>query len=199
MKKTVTELLYIYTTSENNDIPHIQLSASKSESNRALIIQALSKNPIILHNLSDARDTQTLFHLLQENNKLMNVLDAGTSMRFLTAYLSICGESHILTGTERMQQRPIKILVDALNDIGTSIEYLKNEGFPPIKISRLQKQKKHHISINGSVSSQYISALLMIAPLLPNGLELKLLENISSKPYIEMTLQLMNIFGIQYT
>ncbi|MDI9355715.1 MAG: hypothetical protein QM536_01655 [Chitinophagaceae bacterium] len=194
------ESLFItYTTSPNTDIPTIQLSPSKSESNRALIIQALSKKNSILHNLSDARDTKTLSRLLQENNKLMNVLDAGTAMRFLTAYLSIHGESHILTGTERMQQRPIKILVEALKSIGTSIEYLNNEGFPPIKISRLQEQQKHRISINGSVSSQYISALLMIAPRLPKGLELEILGNISSKPYIEMTLQLMHIFGIQYT
>lgn len=183
------------------DKPHdttIQLSSSKSESNRALIIKALSKQPIKLHNVSDARDSQTMMRLLASKDKELDVLDAGTTMRFLTAYLAITGENHTITGTERMQQRPIKILVDALKELGTQIEYLKNEGFPPLRISRIAAQKSKHLKVQGNISSQYISALLMIAPTLPEGLTVELVGEVFSRPYIEMTLGLMKQFGVEH-
>jgi 3-phosphoshikimate 1-carboxyvinyltransferase len=153
------------------DIP---LEASKSESNRALIINALSGNRSVLYNLSKARDTQTMQRLLASEEETLDVLDAGTTMRFLTAYSLLGDQTVILTGTERMQKRPIKILVDALRKIGGKIKYKNEEGYPPIKIKPLEKQKKHEIKIKGDVSSQYISALLMIAPQLPEGLNLHL-------------------------
>jgi len=183
----------------NNSIHlNVPLTASKSECNRALIIQALSNNPIELFNISDARDSQTMLRLLKSEDLELNVLDAGTTMRFLTAYCATKRRKAILTGTARMQERPIKILVDALRDIGAKIDYLKNEGFPPIQIHDFS-QKKAEVEMAGNVSSQYISAMLMIAPTLPMGLQLQLSGEIYSKPYIQMTLNLMQHFGIQYT
>ena len=176
----------------------IQLSASKSESNRALIIQALAKEPIQLHNISDARDTQTMMRLLSSADKEWDVLDAGTTMRFLTAYLAVAGENQTITGTERMQQRPIRVLVEALRELGAEIGYLNEEGYPPLRISRIRKQKKTHLEVQGNISSQYISALLMIAPALPEGLKIELVGEVFSKPYIEMTLGLMKEFGVTH-
>ena len=175
----------------------IQLPASKSESNRALIIAALCKEKATLTNLSEARDTQTMQRLLQSEEEVMDVLDAGTTMRFLTAYFAVTGQQKIMTGTPRMQQRPVGILVDALRTLGAKIEYQKEEGFPPHKISGPFEQKTNKLSIRGDVSSQYISALLMTAPALPQGLELQLTGKIGSRPYIEMTLQLMERFGVK--
>ena len=176
----------------------IQLSASKSESNRALIIQALSNQPIKLHNISDARDTQTMMRLLSSADKEWDVLDAGTTMRFLTAYLAIKGENQKITGTERMQQRPIKVLVESLRELGAEIEYLNKEGYPPLRISKIRKQKVAYLKVQGNISSQYISALLMIAPALPNGLKIELVGEVFSRPYIEMTLGLMKEFGVTH-
>lgn len=176
----------------------IQLSASKSESNRALIIQALSKQPIQLHNVSDARDTQTMMRLLSSADKEWDVLDAGTTMRFLTAYLAVTGENQTITGTERMQQRPIKVLVEALRELGAEIDYLNKEGYPPLRISKIGKQKETHLRVQGNISSQYISALLMIAPALPKGLQIELVGEVFSRPYIEMTLGLMKEFGVTH-
>lgn len=175
----------------------ISLSSSKSESNRALIIQALSENPIELHNLSDARDTQTMTRLLKSGDETWDVLDAGTTMRFLCGFAAVGSEKKILTGTKRMQQRPVKILADALKTLGAKIEYLKKDGYPPLAISPIKTQKTNTLSIKGDVSSQYISALLMIAPTLPEGLTLKLTGKIGSRPYIQMTLDLMHRFGIE--
>lgn len=175
----------------------INLPASKSISNRALIINALSYSPYPILNLSDSDDTKVLEAALFSNNTKFDIGHAGTAMRFLTAFLAkIAGEWEI-TGSERMQQRPIAILVDALNQLGAKIEYLKNEGCPPLKIfgSHLKGQT---IELDGSVSSQYISALLLIAPTIENGLTLKLKGNITSKSYIKLTLELMAKFGIQY-
>ncbi|WP_346856670.1 3-phosphoshikimate 1-carboxyvinyltransferase [uncultured Draconibacterium sp.] len=175
----------------------INLPASKSISNRALIINALSYSPYPIRNLSDSDDTKVLEAALFSNNTKFDIGHAGTAMRFLTAFLAkIAGEWEI-TGSERMQQRPIAILVDALNQLGARIEYLKNEGCPPLKIfgSHLKGQT---IELDGSVSSQYISALLLIAPTVENGLTLKLQGNITSKSYIKLTLELMAKFGIQY-
>ncbi|QHT70082.1 3-phosphoshikimate 1-carboxyvinyltransferase [Rhodocytophaga rosea] len=174
----------------------ILLPASKSESNRALIIDALSGYKCTLHNLSEARDTQTMQRLLHSAEQTLDVIDAGTTMRFLTAYIAATNQDKILTGTARMCERPISILVDALQKLGAEITYLKNEGFPPIHIKGIRPSGVHQIEIRGDVSSQYISALLMIAPVLPQGLTLILTGNIGSRPYIEMTIKQMANFGI---
>jgi len=176
----------------------IQLTSSKSESNRVLIINALTENKSKLENLSAARDTVTMQRLLSSESSELNVLDAGTTMRFLTAFCTVTNRQNTtLTGTKRMQERPIKILVDALQKLGAEIEYLNNDGFPPILIKNFISQN-NTIQIRGDISSQYISALLMIAPLLPDGLILKLTGKVGSKPYIQMTLNLMQHFGVQY-
>lgn len=175
----------------------VNLPASKSISNRVLIIEALSNGFSQIHNLSDSDDTKVLAAALNSNSNKFDIGHAGTAMRFLTAFVSrIIGEWEI-TGSERMKQRPIKILVDALNQLGARIEYLENEGCPPLKIygSYLKGQT---LELDGSVSSQYISALLMIAPVIDNGLVLKLTGNVTSRSYIELTLKLMQQFGIQY-
>lgn len=175
----------------------INLPASKSISNRVLIINALCYNPYPVKNLSDSDDTRVLQEALFSNQNKFNIGHAGTAMRFLTAFLSkIVGEWEI-TGSERMKQRPIGILVDALNQLGARIEYLEKEGFPPLKIFGSHLKGKL-LELDGSISSQYISALLMIAPTIENGLVLKLKGEITSRSYIELTLKLMARFGIQY-
>ena len=178
----------------------IRPSSSKSESNRSLIINALSGNLGRLQNLSDARDTVTMQKLLSSSESVLDVLDAGTTMRFLTAYLAVSTKKEVvLTGSSRMQERPIKILVDALNQVGASITYIKNDGYPPLKIGPFTGQKVNQLQIPSNVSSQYISALLMIAPSLPNGLAIELVGEIFSEPYIRMTLALMEKFGVNHT
>jgi 3-phosphoshikimate 1-carboxyvinyltransferase len=175
----------------------IELPASKSISNRILIINALCSNPFPTGNLSDSDDTQVLKKALFSNDKKIDIGHAGTAMRFLTAFLSMIPGEWEVTGSERMKQRPIKILVDALNQLGAKIIYLEKEGYPPLKIygSHLKGQI---IELNGSVSSQYISALLMIAPAVENGLTLKITGNITSSSYIKLTLSIMSTFGIKY-
>ncbi|HSZ26276.1 MAG TPA: hypothetical protein VK766_11170, partial [Cytophagaceae bacterium] len=172
--------------------------SSKSESNRALIIDALTGGKCTLQNLSNARDTQTMIRLLKSDEYVLDVLDAGTTMRFLTAFCAVSGREAELTGTSRMCERPIQLLVDALRQLGCSIEYKKNEGYPPIIVKKFDKKnlKTNHLKIRGDVSSQYITALLMIAPTLPNGMSLELEGKVGSKPYIEMTLALMKLFGV---
>lgn len=177
----------------------IPLPSSKSESNRALVIDALTEGENKLSNLAEARDTQTMIRLLKENPAIFDVLDAGTTMRFLTAFAAATNQNKVMTGTPRMCERPIGILVDALREIGAEIHYMNKEGFPPLAIHGLKEQKTSKIIIRGDVSSQYISALLMVAPVLPLGLELKLTGKIGSRTYIEMTLELMAAFGIKYT
>ncbi len=177
--------------------PQLVLPASKSESNRALILAALAGNFDTIGNLSTARDTQTLNRLLKSREDTLDVMDAGTTMRFLTAYLSITGQQKTLTGTPRMCQRPIGILVDALREIGAGIEYIDQEGYPPLRIKGFHSTGKRLITMRGDVSSQFISAMLMIAPLLENGLTISLTGKIGSRPYIEMTLSLMKHFGAQ--
>lgn len=174
----------------------IPLPSSKSESNRILIINALAGGQSNLTNLSEARDTRTMIRLLASDDEVLDVGDAGTTMRFLTAYTSIQGKRRILTGTPRMQERPIKLLVDALRTLGATIDYQKNEGYPPIEIKGFTEQKTDKLSIRGDISSQYISALLMIAPALPQGLKLALTGTVNSRPYIDMTLSLLKVFGI---
>ena len=147
------------------------------------------------NNLSTARDTQTMIRLLRADERTADVLDAGTTMRFLTAYFGITGRQKTMTGTPRMCERPIGILVDALRTLGADITYLKNDGYPPLQINGFTNSGQNRLSIRGDVSSQYISALLMIAPLLPNGLVLQLTGAIGSRPYIEMTIEQMRYFG----
>lgn len=173
----------------------VRLPASKSISNRALILNALSYSPYEIKNLSDCDDTEVMVTALNSNDTHFDIKAAGTAMRFLTAFLSkIIGEWTI-TGTERMRNRPIRLLVDALNKLGARIEYIEKEGYPPLRIfgSALQGGE---ISLNGGVSSQYISALLMVAPLMEKGLTLKLEGEIISRPYIYLTLELMRQFGV---
>lgn len=178
-------------------LPAAQLSSSKSESNRALIINALSGFHSILENLSDARDTITMRSLLESPARELNVLDAGTTMRFLTAYFAVRNESKILSGAARMNERPIRILVEALREIGADIRYINAEGYPPLEINGLREQASDYIRMRGDISSQYISAVMMAAPTLPRGLTIELTGNIGSRPYIEMTLSLMEQFGVK--
>lgn len=174
----------------------VQLPASKSICNRALILNALSYSPYEIKNLSDCDDTDVMVKALNSNDSHFDVKAAGTAMRFLTAFLSKVVGEWTITGTERMKNRPIRILVDALNAVGAKIEYLEKEGFPPLRImgSALQGGE---ISLDGGVSSQYISALLMIAPLMEKGLTLHLQGKVISKPYIHLTLQLMKQYGVE--
>lgn len=176
---------------------NIQLPASKSISNRALIINALGNGNHQLENLSDCDDTQVMIRALQaQPGETIDIMAAGTAMRFLTAYLSVTPGDRIITGTQRMQQRPIQVLVNALRELGADIEYTANEGFPPLRIQGTTLSKDH-ITLPGDVSSQYISALLMIGPSLKNGLNISLTGHIISRPYINLTLQLMKDFGAQ--
>jgi len=174
----------------------ISLPASKSISNRALIMNALSKNAGRIENLSDSDDTRVLLAAINSTNSVVDIGAAGTAMRFLTAYFAITDGEKILTGSERMKQRPIRLLVDALRILGADIEYVENENFPPLKI-RGKKLSGKEISLDGSVSSQYVSALMMIAPALINGLKIKLEGKIISTPYIKMTAKMMNDFGVK--
>ena len=173
----------------------INLPASKSISNRALVINALSGSKETPENLSDCDDTDVMVTALREMPYEINIKAAGTAMRFTTALLSVTeGEEHIITGTDRMKHRPIEVLVNALRNLGADIEYAGEEGFPPLKI-RGKKLAGGLLEIPGNVSSQYISALLMIGPRLTNGLTLRLTGDIISRPYIEMTICTMQEFG----
>lgn len=175
----------------------ISLPASKSISNRALIIQTLCKDKIKIKNLSKSKDTQILFSALKDlSTNTIDIGATGTAMRFLTALLTTISGEKILTGSKRMKQRPIKALVDILHELGAKIEYVENEGFPPIKITGSNLTAKP-ISIKGNISSQYISALLMIAPYLNEDFYLTIEDKILSKDYIWMTIKLMQKFGIE--
>jgi 3-phosphoshikimate 1-carboxyvinyltransferase len=180
----------------------LQITGSKSETNRLLLLQALYPN-LTLENTSISDDSEVMikalqnFHLPTSISQLINVHHAGTAMRFLTAYFAIQENREvILTGSSRMKERPIKILVDALRKLGAEISYEENEGFPPIKIKG-KKLLQNKVSLPANVSSQYISALLLIAPKLENGLELTLEGEITSVPYIKMTLALLNEIGVK--
>lgn len=172
----------------------VTLPASKSISNRALIISALSGNIVTPQNLSDCDDTNVTVRALRDMPYEIDIMASGTAMRFMTAYLSVTEGEHVLTGTERMKHRPIKVLVDALRYLGADIEYLGEEGFPPLRI-RGRKLDGGTLEIPGNISSQYISALLMIGPVLENGLELTLTGDIISRSYIDLTLHTMHDFG----
>ena len=175
----------------------VSLGGSKSIANRALIIQALCKVPFEIKNLSDSKDTVTLQNLLQQKEGDLNTGHAGTCFRFMTSYLSTQAGTQILTGSERMKQRPIGPLVNALNDLGANISYLENPGYPPLKIESPKTEWKNKVNIDGTMSSQFITSLLLIAPTLPNGLNINILGDLVSVPYVEMTLKMMKYFGIE--
>lgn len=176
----------------------VNLTASKSESNRVLIIRALCEKHFPIYNLAAAKDTETMINLLAEEKTTKDVGPAGTTMRFLTAFYANTPGKWVLTGSERMRNRPIAILVDALETLGAKIKYLEKEGCPPLEIKG-GNLKGGKISIDGSVSSQYLSALLLIAPTLPGGLEMELTGKIASIPYLKMTLALIAEFGAKYS
>jgi 3-phosphoshikimate 1-carboxyvinyltransferase len=212
----------------------VQLTGSKSECNRALVIEALSGGKVRVENMSDAADAVTLKLILDLQtqgppsllvqtkildqhgtviksngaietksartlNRMVNIGPAGTAMRFLTAYLPLLGNEITLTGSERMQQRPIGVLVDAMRKLGARIDYEINEGYPPIKIHSGFQQQNNRISIKGNISSQYITALLLIASSLPDGLSLEIEGELTSRPYVEMTLAMLRQAGIQHS
>ena len=176
----------------------VKLPASKSISNRALILNALSTSLYGVENLSDCDDTNLMVNALQSTGADFNVGAAGTTMRFLTAFLANRPGDWTITGTERMKNRPIKVLVEALNALGAHITYMEKEGFPPLRISGAALQGGE-ISLPGNVSSQYISAILMVAPRMEQGVTLHLEGEIVSRPYIHITLQLMRQFGVSAT
>lgn len=182
----------------NPIIGSIKLSGSKSISNRALIIRALCKSHFDITNLATSKDTETLYGLLQNEEGTYDAGHAGTTFRFMTAYLSTKEGTQVLTGSERMKERPIGPLADALNSIGAHIKYLEKEGYPPLEINSPNPAWKGEIEIDGGISSQFISALLMIAPTLPNGLKVFIKGDLVSRPYLEMTLSIMEYFGVNH-
>jgi 3-phosphoshikimate 1-carboxyvinyltransferase len=188
--------LLLYVLKHKKISQKITISGSKSESNRLLILQKLFPE-ISIENLSDSDDSVHMQNALSTENELVDIGHAGTAMRFLTSYFATTeGKKVILTGSERMQNRPIKILVDALQDLGAKIEYQDKIGYPPLRIlgTKIIKDK---VQIQGNVSSQYISSLLLVASKLENGLTIELLGEITSIPYIKMTLSLLNQLGIE--
>ena len=195
--------LHIQKSKVKSQKSKIKITGSKSETNRLLLLQALYPN-LILENTSNSDDSEVMsralnLELTTHNSQLIDVHHAGTAMRFLTAYFSIQeGKEIVITGSSRMKERPIKILVDALNRLGATIEYEENEGFPPLRIKG-KKITQNKVSLPANVSSQYISALLLIAPKLENGLEITLEGSITSVPYIKMTLALLSEIGVETT
>lgn len=174
----------------------IDLPASKSISNRALVAHALSGGTALPQNLSDCDDTEVIIRALRDMPYEIDIKAAGTAMRFMTAFLCVHDGEHVLTGTERMRHRPIATLVDALRQLGAQVDYAGEEGFPPLRISGRQLDGGT-VEMAGNVSSQYISALLLIAPTLRCGLRLRLTKGIASKPYIDMTLEVMRAYGAE--
>ncbi|RLZ11707.1 3-phosphoshikimate 1-carboxyvinyltransferase [Faecalibacter macacae] len=176
---------------------NLQITGSKSESNRLLLLNQLFQNALTLENVSNSEDSQLMQKALANTTDLIDIHHAGTAMRFLTAYYSIQeGRSVTLTGSDRMKQRPIGVLVDALNQLGADISYLENDGFPPLKING-KKITTSTITIPANVSSQYITALMLIGTQLENGLTITLEGKIISVPYIQMSIQLLNRIGVK--
>ena len=171
------------------------LPASKSVSNRVLVLNALSGGTSSLSNLSDARDTELMTRLVTSGETTIDVMDAGTTMRFLTAFYAISGSNRIMTGTDRMKERPIRPLVDALRTIGADIRYLGKEGYPPLEIRGFSGQRTREVTVPGNLSSQFISALMMIGPALPKGLLIRLEGHVGSRPYVGMTEAMIRMFG----
>ena len=183
---------------KNLDV-HIKIPGSKSESNRLLILNALSNRQIKIENLSTARDTQHLISILSSNQKEIDVLDAGTSMRFLTAFYCASNQHKIVTGSERMKQRPIAPLVSALSEMGFNINYKEQPGFLPVEVLPVTLEKiEAETFIEGNTSSQFITALLLIAPFLPKGLKINFTTELTSKPYVDMTLKILGHLGVKY-
>ena len=174
----------------------IKLPASKSICHRALVIHAMAGCTVPLNNLSDCDDTEVIVNALKDMPDTINIKAAGTAMRFMTAYLASTPGIHTITGTERMKNRPIAVLVDALKRLGADIEYVEKEGYPPLRIQG-KALEGGSLEVVGNISSQYISALLMIGPILKKGLELKLTGDIASRPYIDLTLCTMRQFGAE--
>lgn len=173
------------------------LPTSKSLSNRALLINAMTGNKVTPESLSSARDTQLMQVLLHTPDEVIHAMDAGTVVRFLTAYFAVTGQIKVMTGTPRMLERPIKNLVDALRSLGAEIEYGGREGFLPLKLRGFKATQKNSIAIRAGISSQFISALMLVAPSLPNGLTIHLEGKVTSRSYIVMTAELMAHFGIR--
>ncbi|HVW96237.1 MAG TPA: 3-phosphoshikimate 1-carboxyvinyltransferase [Mucilaginibacter sp.] len=206
----------VLTTKSKSVKGTVQLTGSKSECNRALIIEALSNGKVKVENISDAADAQTLSEVLSltpvgpghkqkesgvetQDLRLVDIGPAGTAMRFLTSYFTLLNDTEvILTGSERMKQRPIGILVDSLRQLGADIQYEENDGFPPLRIKGGFEQLTNRVNIKGNISSQYITALLLIAARLPLGLELHIEGDLTSRPYVEMTLAMLQSAGIQH-
>ena len=183
-------------TSQSDLQAQIAITGSKSETNRLLLLQALFPN-ITLANTSNSDDSEVMQKALKGNEEIVDIHHAGTAMRFLTAYFAVNeGREVVLTGSQRMKERPIKVLVEALQQLGAQISYENEEGYPPIRIKG-QKITANKVSIPANVSSQYISALLLVAPKLENGIELTLVGEITSIPYIKMTLALLNEIGVE--
>lgn len=177
----------------------VKLTGSKSIANRVLLIQALTQGSFEIENISESDDTNTLIQLLKSDAYELDAHHAGTTFRFMTAYLAVRGENRVLTGSARMKQRPVGPLVSALNALGCDVQYLENEGYPPLKFGPLKSELSNEVSVPGNISSQYLSALLMVAPVLPHGLKLTILDDLVSKPYLEMTLSVMGYFGVTHT
>jgi len=175
----------------------VKLEGSKSITNRVIIIKALCPEFFEMNNFSLSEDAETMVELINSSEPVLNCKDGGTTLRFLTAFLAIHEGEVVLTGSARLQQRPIGPLVDALNFLGANIEYMGEVGYPPLRIKG-KRLTGNRIDIDGSVSSQFISALLLIAPVLKDGLVVRLKGEISSRPYIQMTLNIMKHFGINY-
>jgi len=191
-------MLLNYSEIDNPLTGTIYLPISKSLCNRALILAALSQDKISIQKISDANDSLVLERSLNSIEEIIDIEDAGTAMRFLTAYFAFRKKSVEIKGTARMHKRPIGVLVNALNRIGASISYLKEEGFPPLRIDACETdQLKSEISITAQTSSQFISALMLIAPSLPNGLIIHLTGKVASRPYIEMTNKLLQKTGVK--
>lgn len=185
----------------------VKLTGSKSESNRALILNALSQGSVVIKNLSEADDTvilkDCLYQLKAGNNgtsaQVLDIGPAGTAMRFLSSYLAVTGSDAILTGSARMKQRPIGILVDALRALGAKISYVENEGYPPLRFhAQAFEQQQEQITVKGDISSQYITSLILVAPGLPQGLAINIEGELTSRPYVEMTLGLLRDSGISH-
>jgi len=174
----------------------LTLDGSKSISNRVLLINALCEDSFSINRLSTSKDTKTLQHLLTLDEGIYDAGAAGTTFRFMTAYLALQSGTQVLTGSERMKQRPVGVLAEALNELGANIRFLEKPGYPPLSIGSGSFGSVNELRIPANISSQFISALLMIAPILPNGLTLLLEGEIVSRPYIQMTLTLMRRFGV---
>jgi 3-phosphoshikimate 1-carboxyvinyltransferase len=186
------------TKASNFEFKSIDLPGSKSESNRALIIQALAKEKITIEHLSNSEDTLIISNALTSNEPEINCMQSGAALRFLTAYYaSQEGQERILTGSARLKERPMKPLIDALRNLGADIQYLEQEGYAPVKILGKKLQCKDVLKLDTELSSQFLTALLMIAPEVENGLRIEYNSELNSKPYVLMTIQMMQKAGIK--